>query len=598
MPTLRRRKRSLNHQRGIALIWTLLSLMTIVLGAAFVIDMGWLYFQRQHAQNTADAAALAGDWALMKGYTDDEANALATQVLANNGYTAGGTNAPTFVLTPGPNSVSSEYMVSLTSPEPLFFDYVTSMTGMKNVMASATATFNSVPPISGYSPAFYGQAGGNSIALVAYGPDQGATRGDAVNTRWNDITGEYAKVPNPQNYNSQTGLPLDTGETFLITPATNYSTLNPVGDSMMSVQIFDPQTSVSTWDTTAMDQYVTTSGATSTSGSLTPDEKWTYTLTATTTTGETTTTTTVASATYGETDTALEANWVTPKGFTINLNNYTLADTTFQLNVKTDNPYEAGVNNALDKNGYQVRVGPNFDETSSAPTGTGTTTTAGITYDKTYASAFTTTTDSNGSSDIIQYPGSANGVPLNPSDPSKFSSTPLPDSEWNTLAVPNGTPVAAIAAEDYLPVTAFESGQGEVSFGYLGANPNVTQPSLITFNGFDEDSGATGITYKVSAPGQPYDGTVFTGVLGWQSKDNSGNGIWSSPGLQTRGVSEATTPSNTVYFPPGVYQGGTWTAYYTTGKEDTATFDWSVNWAGQPGNNNNLRLISTTYSDY
>jgi Flp pilus assembly protein TadG len=554
------RSRRLAHQRGIALIWMVMSLSGMVLMSALVMDMGWLYDRRENLQESVDAAALAGDWALSQGYTDTAANTVATNVLTANGYTTqkAGTSGPTYTLTPHSNSTTNNFAVSLTNPEPLFFGYTISTTGQTNLTASATANYLSEFGI-GYSPAFYGEALSNPFVLCSYGPDQGDTRGDAVNTRWTDDTGEYPKTPNPLNYNAQTQLPVDAGETYVIQPVTNYAALNPIGDSKMSVQIYDPQTSVSSSDAHPLDQYVAADGSTPSGGtSDTPNETWIYTLSVENTL--TAVTTQIASATYGETQTNLEGMWVTPPSFTVDLSSYDLANTTFFLNVKTGNAYVAGQVNALDKNGYQLRAGPDFDETGSK-----------------YKAAFTT--DSNG--DTIESP----------------SSTVLSDATWNSLSVVSDVPLASTAAQSSLCITAYAGGSGEIYFGTLGKNPNTTQPTIVTFNGFDEDTGASGITYTVSEPGQSYDGTTFTGVLGWQAIDKDGNGIWSTSGEQTRGTSNPTNPSNTVYFPPGVYVGGTWTADYATGSQDVTTWNWTVNYAGG-SNYTKPKLVYTTYNDW
>lgn len=66
------------RQRGIALIWTLISMVAIVLCSGFSVDMSWLYFQRQHAQDSVDAAALCADLSEMNGDGDTASKAMAT----------------------------------------------------------------------------------------------------------------------------------------------------------------------------------------------------------------------------------------------------------------------------------------------------------------------------------------------------------------------------------------------------------------------------------------------------------------------------------------------------------------------------------------
>ncbi len=539
----KRLARNRRSQRGLALVWTTASLTVVIVISSLAIDMGWLYFRRQHVQAAADAAALAGDWALAQGYSDTNANAVATKVLTAEGYTNDGTTTyPSITLTPHSNSTANNYSVTVNSNEPMFFAGMTRNTHQV-ITGQATANFVSYATIW-FDPSTYGTLNG-PFALCSYGPDQGATRGDAVDSRWKDIAGGVTKVANPLNWDAANNTFADKGQSFVIQPVTNWSTINPdralTNGNKLMVQIFDPETYVplvsGAVDPNAMDQYVDVNGSGHTSAQSAVNEAWQYTLY--TQNNTTMVQTQLATATYSESSSQqnLYRKWVTPPGFSVDISTYDLTNTSFIVNVKTANAYVAGSSNAIDKNGYLIRAGPDY----------------------TNDTALNSTLSTDGSGNQID------------------SST---STAWNTkFGNVSGTgSLAATGAQNNLCITAYGTGTGDISFGSLSANPNTTQPSIITFNGWDEDSGATSISYNVVKSGQSYNNTTFTGSL-----TGSGNGLWSDPGSQIRGVSAAGTASNTVYFAPGAYQGGTWKATYQTGSQDVSTWNWTVNWSSNGG---------------
>jgi Flp pilus assembly protein TadG len=570
--TPNRLTRSGRKQQGVIMLWTLLTTTVLMIFASLVVDVAWLYFRREKAQAAADAAALAGDWGLTQSYTDAQATALAQQVAADYGFPS-----TAIVCTPHSYSNTNNFTVQVTSTEHLSFGSIVNHS-TQQILASATATFNGSPPVP-FASSSYGMALSGGFSLCAYGPDQGATRGDAINTRWTDIAGTYQKAINPLNYNPSTGGNLDTGVTYFITPTTNYSTAVATADSKITdpsvvmVQIYDPQTSVSSWDTVKpFDQYQTVNGV-----SQSTSEKWRYSLYVVNTSAIPNTTTQIASAVYGESDTTLEGQWVTPKGFYIDTATYPPSSYSYYLNVRTDdgsgNP---GV--GYDKNGYMLRAGPDFFT------------------DTTYSSAIHT----YNTYDKYVSPG-VSGM-NNP-----VTNTVIPDSTWNAKfgniggsSSVNGTALAAMGGTGNLCVNAYtntSTTSGNIGLGYLQANPNTNQPTIITFNSFDEDSGATSVSYTVSAPGQAYDGKTFTGVLGKNAVDGTGNGVWSTPGIQTRGTSNPTTASNTVYFAPGEYKGGNWSINYATGVSDVTTWNWTVNWISNAAYTKPY-LVYTNQNDY
>jgi hypothetical protein len=84
--------RILNSERGQVLALSAL-LITVLLGIiGLVIDGGFFYAQRRHAQSAADAASLAATYRLATGGTDAQASATALEYAAANGYDNDGTS--------------------------------------------------------------------------------------------------------------------------------------------------------------------------------------------------------------------------------------------------------------------------------------------------------------------------------------------------------------------------------------------------------------------------------------------------------------------------------------------------------------------------
>src|SRR5262245_25733745 len=70
----------LKHERGAIIIQVAVALLALIAFSAFVVDMGVMWVSRGHAQNAADASALAGAVGLMKdGGTPTEAAKSALQ---------------------------------------------------------------------------------------------------------------------------------------------------------------------------------------------------------------------------------------------------------------------------------------------------------------------------------------------------------------------------------------------------------------------------------------------------------------------------------------------------------------------------------------
>ena len=83
---LRRRR---DDERGIVVVWMLLTLVLLLGVAAFAVDLGFAYYTGERAQNAADAAALSGAALLPQTCSSEAANARALAVASDNGFTDG-----------------------------------------------------------------------------------------------------------------------------------------------------------------------------------------------------------------------------------------------------------------------------------------------------------------------------------------------------------------------------------------------------------------------------------------------------------------------------------------------------------------------------
>jgi len=390
------------------------------------------------------------------------------------------------------------------------------------------------------------------------------------------------------------------------------------GTPTVQVAIYDPET----YDNgvNAHGQYDETNHTPS--GQTSANEKWEYSLW--TANPETTSTAQeIAWADYGEGDNSQSSTndtWVTPKGFTFNAASYGYTAgtaSTYYLVVSSDNGNNTiasnnpGSGSGYDENGYLLRAGPPDPSTW----------------------------DSADSNAPPESSGNGNDAILNPyandtltSDKTQPYYNQTYDFAWaykygysTSLTNAAGTSVATLNASGTVSngITMQEltdpsincdnttsGGTIPIYFGYAAPNPNG--PTTISFYGFDEDSGASGVYYtcdSILSGGNP---VKFTGLLptnGYNSSGGSdgtdGNGVWSDPTTSNpwtvAGTPSAATTSvptggvaksNTIIIPTAVgYTGGNWTAYYTTGLTDNTTWMWSnENASSIPGG---VYLIST-----
>ncbi len=117
------------RRRGLTMALAAL-LMPVVVGAmALALDCGVMYLQRRQAQTAADAAALAGAYALYNGSNFSVAQSAAIDIGAQNGFTIpeGDVTQPK----------STQVAVQVTATPPRFFS---SLWGNGNLTISASAT--------------------------------------------------------------------------------------------------------------------------------------------------------------------------------------------------------------------------------------------------------------------------------------------------------------------------------------------------------------------------------------------------------------------------------------------------------------------------
>jgi Flp pilus assembly protein TadG len=125
--------------RGTVAALTALLMPAVVGVMALTLDGGLLYLQRRQAQSAADAAALAGAYALYKGSDFSTAQSAAVAIAAQNGLTITSSQ----VTQPQSGNVA----VSVTSTQPRYFSALWG-SGSMSATASGTAQGASLTPYS------------------------------------------------------------------------------------------------------------------------------------------------------------------------------------------------------------------------------------------------------------------------------------------------------------------------------------------------------------------------------------------------------------------------------------------------------------------
>ncbi len=133
--------RPLFDRRGMVLALTAILTPVVVGVMAMALDAGVMYLQRRQAQSAADAASLAGAYAIYNGSNFSTAQSTAVSVAMHNGFTI-----PTsYVTQPSPTQVA----VKISSNPPRFFS---ALWGKGNLEIAASATSQASSSSSGTVP--------------------------------------------------------------------------------------------------------------------------------------------------------------------------------------------------------------------------------------------------------------------------------------------------------------------------------------------------------------------------------------------------------------------------------------------------------------
>lgn len=153
-------KRLLREEQGNIIVITAMSMAFILGVSALVVDVGYLYNQKRHLQNTADAAALAGARELIDGSSSNVENKVNEYVIANGV----GAEEIEFV-----GSNDFQVTVRLTGNRELFFAKVMGFQ-TADVSVSATASVGRVVSGKGVIPIGISQGRYQQIIEGAAGP--------------------------------------------------------------------------------------------------------------------------------------------------------------------------------------------------------------------------------------------------------------------------------------------------------------------------------------------------------------------------------------------------------------------------------------------
>lgn len=218
---------SRQRRRGVAVVYVAALMIFMLVMASMVVDMGVLYRQQVRAQRAADAAALAGAFAMAhathggNSVDQDYASSLARYYAAlpeNGGYSDGvksatvQTNYPGFEIVTLPNkttqtlSHSNWYTVTITRPERTFFAWAATSDTTPTIIARASAKYTTNAPINISGLGTYGAAG-TPVNLSLFGPQGHYSYGDCYSTQWLDNGVTPNPNFNPNGYNFLVNVP-------------------------------------------------------------------------------------------------------------------------------------------------------------------------------------------------------------------------------------------------------------------------------------------------------------------------------------------------------------------------------------------------------
>lgn len=193
-------------EHGAAAIFLAITITSVLLAAAFAVDLGWWYVRAQQAQRTADAASLAGvTW--MPG-DFPKARSVALAVAEANGF-KDGANSISVIVTRG----STDRQLSVRIVDGGVARFFSSLASKEPVSIGRQAVAQYELPIPLGSPENQFGGGNNGVFLAVNGFCSRRQDGDNVSAGYNDTT-------NPKNF---------TGAQ--ISCSTPYATASPSGST-------------------------------------------------------------------------------------------------------------------------------------------------------------------------------------------------------------------------------------------------------------------------------------------------------------------------------------------------------------------------------
>jgi len=547
------------------LILTVAAMAVTIFVAMYGIGFSYLNYRRVQAQSAADSAALAAGWYMsnqMVAGTDPatvistyatQAQNQAVAYAAYNGYTIKPSDV-TLNYGSGSNSVYQLH-VQVSRTEPLFFG---GLFGRSNELVAGEATVNYKPTSNiMWDPTWYGRVNG-PLLLSADGPNEGYDGGDLIDSL---ATTAGGSTPNAA-YNK-------LGEVYQFNIPANYAAMNSKQKNPYNIlfEIYDPgifgkndelnhpASPGETWDFSLWKGYPRSGGSTEI---------------------------THMDYQYGAAGDAAIANmWVTPNASwdynaQSDLQSAGPGGVNYYIEVSSDSSSEndvPGSGAGYFKDGYQLRAGPEHPElvSGSVTNAQGGTSTivdpAAIDTSLPANSPYKGMSNDNVWENEYGYsPGfsgiaGSNGISGIPAQPKSLN------LDSNGHAIQNGVTMQMVEAPSVTCVGATSENYTTVYFGYAPPNPNTSKPTVITFRGWDMDTGAQSIYYTCStildSNGNP---VHFPGIIG-------SNATWSNNVNNTITVGAGT---------PYPYTGGVWTAWYVTGPQDNTTWEWTGNTGARP----------------
>jgi hypothetical protein len=316
-------------RKGSVIALMAVSLTMLVGMAGLGIDVGMAYRHRAAMQLACDAAALAAC------VESNDANALAKarQLAGANGFVHGENGCQ--VTGARVTGSRGDYDVTIIQPYLTTFVRAVGATSI-NVGTTARGHYDSLAPININGGGTPGQSMGLTT-LSLFGPYAWHSYGDAYSTKYLN-NGQANPTYNPR------------GQDFLINLPANYRTLY---GNTLRVDVFDPDCGNpgDVDDGTGLADEIrpkNTNVATPSGFSTTTQTRYSLYAVPGDPNDQTTHTLVTAPVTYGENDSTSQ-EWVTPSGFSINLDNHPGINT-FRLNVTAIS--------GSSENGFHLRAGP------------------------------------------------------------------------------------------------------------------------------------------------------------------------------------------------------------------------------------------------